>query len=90
MLSPLLVREQCQLQIVHRAGGQRVGGGLHAVDVQLIIEYLDIEHRAEQGFITRGTPAVAHDLLGVVALVATHFFSWFARRCASSGRLSCG
>ena len=71
---PLLVREQCQLQIVHRAGGQRMGDGLHAVEIQLIIEHFDVEHRAKQGFIPCGTPAVAHDLFGVVALVATHFF----------------
>ncbi len=70
----LLVREQRQFKIVHRAGGQRVGDGLHAVDIQLIIEHLDVQHRAEQRVFTRGAPAVAHNLLGVVALVTAHFF----------------
>ncbi|SSW85076.1 Uncharacterised protein [Klebsiella pneumoniae] len=70
----LLIREQRQLQIVHRAGRQRVGDGLHAVDIQLVVEHFNVQHRAKQRFIPRRFPAVAHDLLGVVALVAAHFF----------------
>ena len=70
----LLVREQRQLEIVHRAGCQRMGDGLHAVDIQLIIENLNVQHRAKQRFVACGTPAVAYDLLGVVALMAAHFF----------------
>ncbi len=70
----LLVREQRQFEIVYRAGCQRVGDGLHADEIQLIIKHLDVQHRAEQGFVARGLPAVAHDLLGVVTLMATHFF----------------
>ena len=70
----LLVREQRQLKIVHRAGRQRVGNGLHAVDIQLVVEHFNVQHRTKQGFIACGTSAVAHDLLGVVALMAAHFF----------------
>ena len=51
-----------------------MGNGLHAVDIQLIIEHLDVQHRTKQGFVPCGLPAVAHDLLGIVALMAAHLF----------------
>ena len=72
--STLLVREQRQLQIVHRAGCQRMGDGFHAIDIQLIIEHLNVQHRTKKGFVACGTSAVAHDLLGVVTLMAAHLF----------------
>ncbi len=51
MLSPLLVREQCQPRSFTGPVASVGGWWLHAVDIQLVIEYLDVEHRAEQGFI---------------------------------------
>ena len=51
-----------------------MGDGLYAVEFQLIIEHLNVQHRAKQGFITRRLTAVAENLLRVVALMAAHFF----------------
>lgn len=50
-----------------------MGNGLHAVDIQLIVENFNIEYRAKQRFIARRSAAVAHNLFGVIALMAAHF-----------------
>ncbi len=46
-----LIREQRQLEIVDRAGGEGVGHCLHTIDIQLVIKDFDVQHRAEQRFV---------------------------------------
>ena len=69
-----LIRKQRQFKIVHRAGRQGVGHRLDTVNIQNIIKNFNIEHRAKQRLIARRFAAIAHDLFGVVTLVATHLF----------------
>ena len=69
-----LIREQRQLEIVDRAGGEGVGHRLDAVDIHLVIKDFDVQHRAEQRFVPGRFAAVADDLLGVIALMAAHLF----------------
>ena len=69
-----LIREQRQLEIVDRAGGEGVGHCLHTIDIQLVIKDFDVQHRAEQRFVPCRFAAVANDLFGVIALMAAHLF----------------
>ncbi|MNZ67208.1 hypothetical protein D3C78_854460 [compost metagenome] len=70
----LLVREQRQLQIVDWTRRQHVCCRLHAVQLKLIIKDFDVQYWTKQRFVARCTTAVANNLLGIVALVATHLF----------------
>ncbi len=47
---------------------------LHVVDIQLVIKDFDVQHRAKQRFVARRFTAIADNLLGIVALMAAHFF----------------
>ncbi len=70
----LLIREQRHLQVVDRAGSEGVSDRLNASKIQLVVEDFNVEHRAKQRFVAAGAPAVTHDLLGVVTLMAAHLF----------------
>ena len=45
--STVFIREQRQLQIVDRAGSQRVGSEVNAVESKAIIKHFNVKYRAK-------------------------------------------
>ncbi len=65
---------------------------LNAVEIQLVVKHLDVEHRAKQRIAIAEAAEIAHHLFGIVALMAAHFFQLVRGQLSGeiAERFSCG